>query len=713
MSKVTYDRRSILIDDRRFLILSGTMHYPRSTPYMWSYLMRLAMEAHLNTVSTYIFWNLHERQKGKYDFSGRLNLEKWLEIAHGLDLKVILRLGPYICAETNYGGFPVWLRDISDIRFRINNDIFMEEVEKWLRYLADKIRPYTAANGGPVILVQLENEYNMVASNYPEEDTEQYLKWHDKLYKSLDLGVPLIMCEGSSPGAIETLNGFIVHNKIPGFRNKHRNIPILWTENWTGWYKVWGSPNYLRSAENIAWSVARFIAEGGAGVNYYPFHGGANFARECMYLQTQSYDFHAPVDETGFPTAKYCHLAKLNFYLSEYSEVILNAVPAVEELGSHQKAVMLRNDDRFINFDCNDDDSEVRVAREAQTQILKGKSVIITSDQGPLMDTSIPAFSCLNWIKTKVAPLESPVFLRKQEPFPEEIEKSGAWIMQIDTPEEMLQFTKDETDYCWYSAVLSIPEGEPETGVLSIEGVADVVHLFLDQEFIASTKPPLDENRGPLDGISFHQEFHLEISPGKHRLDILCCSLGLIKGDWMIQNTNMVSELKGIWRGVAWNGKEVSGPWKIIPGLAGERQQFYDDAKDLSRWSQIIERGIGRPLTWWKMFFDRPKFDDPLLLDLAGMNKGLIWINGELLGRYWLVNAVSENMDLQETPVTSPLEQDLTQRYYSIPFQWIKDRNNCVVIFEETGGDPSSLNICRKGIARPECVDKYYGRKKI
>ena len=126
MSQITHDRRAIRIDGSRRLLLSGSIHYPRSTPDMWPAMMDRSLQAGINTLDTYVFWNLHERRRGVLDFSGRLNLPAYLELAWpGHGLRVILRMGPYICAETNYGGFPPWLRDVPGMRMRTYNEPFL------------------------------------------------------------------------------------------------------------------------------------------------------------------------------------------------------------------------------------------------------------------------------------------------------------------------------------------------------------------------------------------------------------------------------------------------------------------------------------------------------------------------------------------------------------------------------------------------------------
>ena len=162
---VNYDHRAVSINGKRTLLLSGAIHYPRSTPAMWPQLMQQSRQAGLNTIETYVFWNLHERQRGVFDFSERLDLLRFCQVAQEQGLYVILRVGPYICAETNYGGFPAWLRDVPGIRMRTFNQPFMREMERWVRMVTDYLRPMFAPRGGPIILFQLENEYNTHCQN--------------------------------------------------------------------------------------------------------------------------------------------------------------------------------------------------------------------------------------------------------------------------------------------------------------------------------------------------------------------------------------------------------------------------------------------------------------------------------------------------------------------------------------------------------------------
>jgi beta-galactosidase len=232
---------------------------------------------------------------------------------------------------------------------------------------------------------------------------------------------------------------------------------------------------------------------------------------------------------------------------------------------------------------------------------------------------------------------------------------------------------------------------------LTIRGVADVVHVFVDGQLMATSQTPI-EARGPLDGEHFTQSFALELSPGEHDLALLCCALGLIKGDWMLGNVNMTEERKGIWGEVAWNGMPLPGPWVLRPGLAGEHASVYAAGGALARWEheQGAQDARNHPLTWWRAEFKRPQGADEesgLALDLSGMQKGIAWLNGRCIGRYWLTPAVGPSAIPHSGPIHDERIGEPTQRYYHLPLEWLGD-DNVIVLFEELGGDPSSVRIC-------------------
>lgn len=683
MKTVGYDHRAITIDGRRRLLLSGAIHYPRTTLDTWQDLFRLSKQAGLNAIETYVFWNLHEPQRGVFDFSGRLDLKLFCREAQKHGLYVILRVGPFVCAEVNYGGLPFWLRNIPGMQMRTNNEPFQREMARWVKFLCGYLSEEMYPKGGPIILAQIENEYFLIEKTYGAEG-QKYLRWCVKLTNSLKLEIPWVMCLGGVPSVLETINACYGHLLLPEHFAKHPDQPAIWTENWMSWYETWGRPRFSRSPENCAYATARFFAEGGTGNNYYMWHGGTNFGREAMYLQTTSYDCNAPLDEYGLVTSKYHHLAKLHHILNRFAGEILRRDRAkAQELGNNVKVFVYGP----LAFLCNDGSDSAKVTFRGKTYRLAGESVLLLDRGHIVMDTFrvVPRDVVQRTFKpvsgTKLS------FRRWPEPLPK---REG--VIRVARPVEQLEFTEDRTDYCWYSTEWRVPSCRAGKGVLKLRGVADFVYVYVDGKLRAQTQPPLVEERGRLDGKAFTQSFQLTLPAGMHRLSLLCCGLGLIKGDWLIGGQNMVLERKGLWGSATWNDVRLKGPWDIQPGLEGEKALLFAQGGRVVRWR---DGGLTKPLSWLKATFVRPRAAGPWALDLRGMNKGMVWLNSRCLGRYWLTPAAAERPSNIQGPVISKGIHEPTQRYYRIPDSWFGE-DNTLVLFEEAGGDPSGIRLCRR-----------------
>lgn len=685
--QVSYDHRAVLINGKRELVLSGAMHYPRSTPHMWPELMRRSREAWLNTVETYVFWNLHERRQGVFDFSGRLDLLEWCRLAQAEGLNVILRIGPYICAETNYGGFPSWLRDIPGIQMRMDNEPFKREMERWVRLLCDYLTPMFAPNGGPITMIQLENEFSNIAKNYGESG-QRYLQWVAELGESLNLGIPQIMCMGSAPGVVETINEANPHHRLSKHYADHPDQPALCTELYSGWYSGWGQLHCTRTAEDLAYAVARFFAEGGTGINYYMWHDGTNWGRETMYMQSTTYGFDSPLNEYGLPNTKYYHLARLHHLVQEYADVLLtNDPPQAEMLGEHLPAFTYRSGERALTFLCNDG-PEAATVFAGKEYTLPRATVTIIGDGKVLLDTSKTAPEDI--AEYTAVPNATPVsaVTRWGEPLPAEWPEALITTTESAQPVEQLLLTRDETDYCWYSTELTVTEtGE---GTLTLDRAADVVHVFVDGQFMATTPTPLAETRGRVDSDAYRQQFTVTLTPGKHRLDLLCCAVGLVKGDWQLGEMNMVEERKGLWGPVRWNEQELTGNWRMQPGLVGEKIDIPGYGQVLAPWDE--EHTSGQPLSWYRCTFPKPQGDGPFVVDLAGMNKGLAWLNGHCIGRYWMAPAEGNRGPYLNGWLDHSRAGQPVQRYYYLPNDWLSDQNT-LILFEELGGDASTINL--------------------
>ncbi|CAA0827415.1 Beta-galactosidase 12 [Striga hermonthica] len=195
-SNVTYDRKALIINGHRRILFSGSIHYPRSTPDMWKDLIQKAKDGGLDCIDTYIFWNGHETSPGKYNFEGRYDLVRFVKLVQQAGLFMILRIGPYVCAEWNFGGFPVWLKYVPGIAFRTDNEPFKMAMQKFTTKIVQMMKDEKLfhSQGGPIILSQIENEYGSESKYYGRAGRD-YTNWAAKMAVGLNTGVPWVMCK--------------------------------------------------------------------------------------------------------------------------------------------------------------------------------------------------------------------------------------------------------------------------------------------------------------------------------------------------------------------------------------------------------------------------------------------------------------------------------------------------------------------------------------
>ncbi len=251
-------------------------------------------------------WNYHELAEGKWDFTGDRNVAAFITLAGEMGLYVILRPGPYICSEWDFGGLPAYLTTKSGIAYRTSNATFTHYFDKYFRQLLPRLADLQITRNGKIILIQNENEYSYTTM----PDRLAYLEFISQLIRRAGFDIPIIHCNwGSEPAlgdSIEALNGWgseIAQDQ--GIRQRQPNAPVLWTEFWPGWFDAWGTPHPTKSPRETT-RRAMEILGGGGQVNYYMFHGGTNFGFWGSRLmsngdgayQTTSYDSDAP-----WPTA--------------------------------------------------------------------------------------------------------------------------------------------------------------------------------------------------------------------------------------------------------------------------------------------------------------------------------------------------------------------------------------------------------------------------
>ena len=350
-------------------ILSGAIHYFRVHPSLWRDRLEKLRACGFNTVETYVPWNFHEPKEGQFQFESFGDITGFIEIAADVGLKIIIRPGPYICAEWEFGGFPAWLNKDRNMRLRCAWPPYLEKVRNWFNVLIPKLTPYLCTKGGPVIAMQVENEYGSYGSD------KEYLAYLKNLMR--ELGVDCLLFTSDGP-TIDMLHGGALpdsdvwktvnfgSNPEGGFallKGFQPDGPDMCCEFWCGWFDHWGEPHHTRDAADVADTLERMV-KNNASVNVFMFHGGTNFGfwnganvdGNGQYQPTiTSYDYHALLSEAGDITPAYeaCkavlekyfgpapkpNIAIVNAKKKAYGKVALTKRVALwEELGEPVKA---------------------------------------------------------------------------------------------------------------------------------------------------------------------------------------------------------------------------------------------------------------------------------------------------------------------------------------------------------------------------------------
>ncbi len=322
MGILTYNDKTFLMDGEPYTIVSGAMHYFRIPREYWRDRLTKLKECGFNTVETYTCWNLHEKREGEFDFSGMLDVAAYADEAASLGLNLILRPGPYICSEWEFGGLPAWLLKYGDMAIRCNDPLYLEKVRRYYHALFDELRPRLSTNGGNIIMVQIENEYGSFGND------KDYLRAVVDIYRECGVDVTLFTSDGpcwwmlgggTLPEYLCVAN-FGSHPKenfamLEQFRPDQ---PKMCGEYWCGWFDHWYEEHHVREAEELA-GLFRDMLEAGASLNFYMFHGGTNFGfmnganHGGKFEPTiTSYDYNALLSEAGDRTPAYYAVRKIN-----------------------------------------------------------------------------------------------------------------------------------------------------------------------------------------------------------------------------------------------------------------------------------------------------------------------------------------------------------------------------------------------------------------
>lgn len=313
--QLTIEPEGFRLDGAPFRIIAGAIHYFRVPRAYWRDRLLKLKACGFNTVETYIAWNAHQPEPTVYNDDDRLDIAAFLRLAKSLGLWAIVRPGPYICSEWDLGGLPWWLLSDDDMQLRCMNAPYLKAVDTWFDWLIARLKPLQISQGGPILMIQVENEYGSYG------DDQEYLRYlADGLVKR-GIDVPLFTSDGATdfmltggtvPGILKTANfGSKATEQFAKLREHQPEGPLMCTEFWNGWFDHWGEEHHKRDPQDAAQALEEILAAGGS-LSAYMFHGGSNFGfmnganyADVYQPTVNSYDDDAPLDERGDMTLKY------------------------------------------------------------------------------------------------------------------------------------------------------------------------------------------------------------------------------------------------------------------------------------------------------------------------------------------------------------------------------------------------------------------------
>ena len=326
---------TFLLNGKPFQMISGEMHYSRMPKETWRSRMKAAKAMGLNTIGTYIFWNLHEPEEGKYDFSGNNNVAEFVKIAQQEGLWVVLRPSPYVCAEWDFGGYPYWLLNKKDLVVRSTESQFTNAYSQYIKKVGQQLSGLQINHGGNILMVQVENEYGFFGSD------KNYLEQNRKLFVEAGFDGLLYTCDGETgianghlPGLLPAINGIDNPEKVKGLIKKYHEDkgPFYIAEWYPAWFDNWGLEHKVVPYTNFLLKLDSVLTSG-ISINMYMFHGGttrgfyngANFNNNIYEPQVSSYDYDAPLDEAGNPTEKFIQFRNV---IAKHTAQKLPPIPA-------------------------------------------------------------------------------------------------------------------------------------------------------------------------------------------------------------------------------------------------------------------------------------------------------------------------------------------------------------------------------------------------
>ncbi|XP_027331397.1 beta-galactosidase 7-like [Abrus precatorius] len=557
-----------------------------------------------------------------------------------------------------------------------------------------------------LIVDMIENEYGNVISNYGAAG-KAYINWCASMAESLNIGVPWIMCqEPDAPQPmINTCNGWYCDD----FEPNNPNSPKMWTENWVGWFKSWGGKDPHRTAQDVAYAVAKFFQTGGTFQNYYMYHGGTNFGRTAggPYITT-TYDYDAPLDEYGnIAQPKWGHLKELHRVLKSMEESLTNGNVSETDFGNSVKATVYATNESSSCFLSNSNTTtDATLTFRGKNYSVPAWSVSLLPDcENEEYNTAKVNVQTSLMVKVKNEAEDEPEAL-KWTWRPENIDDAllGKVNVSANRLIDQKDVTNDASDYLWYITRVHLKQDDPvwsDNMSLRINGSGQVIHAFVNGEHIGSHWATYGIHNDKF-------EPKLKLKHGKNVISLLSVTVGLQNygknydkwHDGLVGPIELVS-VKGDETII----KDLSShKWLYKVGLNGWDNKFYSEDSPFASPNQweSEELPTNRMLTWYKTTFKAPLGSDPVVVDMQGMGKGYAWVNGQNIGRIWPSYDADED-GCSDDPCDYRGEYDdkkcvtncgqPTQRWYHVPRSFLQDDVNTLVLFAELDGNPTLVNF--------------------
>ena len=330
----TVGNKAFLLNGEPFIVKAAEVHYPRMPRPYWDHRIKMCKSLGMNTLCIYVFWNIHEQREGEFDFSGNNDVAEFCRLAQKNGMYVIVRPGPYVCAEWEMGGLPWWLLKKKDIRLREQDPYFMERVRIFEKKVGEQLAPLTIQNGGPIIMIQVENEYGSYG-----EDKPYISAIRDCLRGIYGDKIALFQCDWASnfeknglDDLVWTMNfgtGANIDQQFKRLGELRPDAPKMCSEFWSGWFDKWGANHETRPAEEMVDGMDEMLSKG-ISFSLYMTHGGTSFGHWAganspgFAPDVTSYDYDAPINEYGQPTEKFFKLREM---MQKFSAQKLPSVP--------------------------------------------------------------------------------------------------------------------------------------------------------------------------------------------------------------------------------------------------------------------------------------------------------------------------------------------------------------------------------------------------